>query len=63
MDLARTPNAMDLLAVALVVFIIGITPGPNNVVLMRLAAQRGMSAALPAIAGILFGGSALLVAV
>jgi threonine/homoserine/homoserine lactone efflux protein len=54
---------MDLLALALVVFIIGITPGPNNVVLMRLAAQRGVSATMPAIAGILFGGSALLVAV
>lgn len=38
------------------------TPGPNNLVVWHVAARRGFSGALPAIAGVVLGGLALLAA-
>ena len=46
----------SLLAVAGVVLVAAITPGPNNLVVMRAAVAGGVRAALPAIAGIVAGG-------
>jgi threonine/homoserine/homoserine lactone efflux protein len=40
-----------------------ITPGPNNLVVMRITAQAGFIAALPAIAGIVGGGLLMLMVV
>jgi threonine/homoserine/homoserine lactone efflux protein len=37
-----------------------ITPGPNNLVVLRIAAARGLQAAAPAMAGVVMGGLALL---
>ena len=37
-----------------------LTPGPNNLVVMRAAARAGFAAVLPAIAGIVLGSLALL---
>lgn len=50
----------DLLAPASLLLAAAITPGPNNLVVLRLASQGGLRAALPAIAGIVAGGLALL---
>lgn len=49
-----------LIAAALVVLVAAITPGPNNLVVMRAAARGGMPAAVPAMAGIVLGSIALL---
>jgi threonine/homoserine/homoserine lactone efflux protein len=49
-----------LLAVAGLVAVAAITPGPNNFVVMRAAASSGIAGALPAIAGVVFGSLALL---
>ncbi|HET7587627.1 MAG TPA: LysE family translocator [Gammaproteobacteria bacterium] len=49
-----------LLAVAGFVFVAAITPGPNNLVVMRMAMCTGVSRALPAIAGVVAGGMVLL---
>lgn len=51
---ALTVGIAGLIAVA------AITPGPNNLVVMRAAAQAGVIGALPAIAGILAGGLTML---
>jgi threonine/homoserine/homoserine lactone efflux protein len=48
------------LAVAGAVAIASITPGPNNVLVMRAAATHGMAGAVPSIAGIVLGGLCLL---
>jgi len=40
--------------------IAAVTPGPNNIVVMDLAARRGVTAALPAIGGVVAGGTAAL---
>jgi threonine/homoserine/homoserine lactone efflux protein len=37
-----------------------ITPGPNNLLVLRLASARGLRSTLPAIAGIVAGGLAML---
>ena len=50
-------GAAGLIAVA------AITPGPNNLVVMRAASHCGFMGALPAIAGILAGGLAMLLLV
>jgi threonine/homoserine/homoserine lactone efflux protein len=47
------------LAVAGFVTVAAITPGPNNTFVLR-AATRGFATALPAIAGIVFGGLVML---
>ncbi|MBZ0112881.1 MAG: LysE family transporter [Thermoanaerobaculia bacterium] len=56
MDLTLVGAAGLLLAGA-------ITPGPNNLVVMREAARAGWSAAIPAIVGTVLGGIALLIVV
>lgn len=42
------------------VFVAAVTPGPNNFVVMRAAARAGFAGVLPAIAGVVLGGLALL---
>lgn len=49
-----------MLGVAGLIAVAAITPGPNNLVVMRAAAQAGFIGALPAIAGILAGGLVML---
>lgn len=49
-----------LLALGGLVGAAAITPGPNNLIVLRAAAHAGMRDALPAIAGIVFGGLLLL---
>jgi threonine/homoserine/homoserine lactone efflux protein len=49
-------------AVVSLVFVAAITPGPNNLVVLRLAAIRGWPATLPAICAIVTGSVALLAA-
>jgi threonine/homoserine/homoserine lactone efflux protein len=50
-------GAVGLITVA------AITPGPNNLVVMRTAVHSGFAGALPAIAGIVAGGLAMLLLV
>lgn len=45
------------------VWIAAITPGPNNLVVLRAATRSGMRGALPAIAGAIAGGLVLLAVV
>jgi threonine/homoserine/homoserine lactone efflux protein len=52
-----------LLGVAGLVLVAAITPGPNNLVVLRAAVRAGVIGALPAIAGIAAGSVALLGAV
>ena len=52
-----------LIGVAGLVAVAAITPGPNNLVVMRTAAHSGFMGALPAIAGIVAGGLAMLLLV
>src|SRR5262245_4024395 len=52
-----------LAAVATVVGVGAITPGPNNIAVMNAAARAGVMGALPAIAGIVFGSLGLLLLV
>jgi len=49
-----------ILAVAGLVAIAAITPGPNNLVVLRAASRGGVRGALPAIAGVVLGGLAVL---
>lgn len=49
-----------LLATAGLVTVAALTPGPNNLVVMRAAARAGPAGALPAVMGIVLGGLALL---
>ena len=53
-------NTDALIGVATLVTIAAITPGPNNFVVMRLASRAGFARTLPAIAGIVLGGLAML---
>jgi len=53
----------SLLAVAGVVLVAAITPGPNNLVVLRAAVAGGVRAALLAIAGIVAGGLVMLAVV
>ena len=48
-----------LLPAAALILVAAITPGPNNLVVMHAAAQRGLRAALPPITGIVLGSLAL----
>ncbi|MFI4988318.1 MAG: LysE family translocator [Alphaproteobacteria bacterium] len=52
-----------LFAVAVLVTVAAITPGPNNFIVMAAAARGGGAAAIPAIAGVVTGSLALLVLV
>jgi threonine/homoserine/homoserine lactone efflux protein len=59
--LPKDPVTMDhLLALAGLLCVAAITPGPNNLVVLRASAHAGFRGALPAIAGILIGGLLLL---
>ncbi|MFC5435544.1 LysE family translocator [Rhodanobacter umsongensis] len=49
-----------LIALAGLLCIAAITPGPNNLVVLRAAGHGGIRAAVPAIAGIVLGGLLLL---
>ncbi|HET9819344.1 MAG TPA: LysE family translocator [Rhodanobacteraceae bacterium] len=51
----------SLFSTSLFLLIAAITPGPNNLVVMRAAAHNGWKAALPAVAGVIAGGLVLLV--
>lgn len=50
----------DLLAIAPLLLIAAITPGPNNAVMMRTGARRGVGGSLPALCGVLLGGTTML---
>lgn len=50
----------SLLAASLLLCVAAITPGPNNLVVLRAAGHAGLRGALPAIAGIVCGGLLLL---
>ncbi len=52
-----------LIAVAGVVTVTAMTPGPNNFVVMRAAVHSGFAGALPAIVGIVAGGLTMLLVV
>jgi threonine/homoserine/homoserine lactone efflux protein len=52
-----------VLAVAALITVGAITPGPNNLIVLRTAARSGLAGALPAVAGIVLGGLGLLVIV
>jgi threonine/homoserine/homoserine lactone efflux protein len=47
-------------ALAGLVTIAAITPGPNNLIVLRTASRVGVSGTLPAIAGVVLGGLAML---
>ena len=49
-----------LFAVCGLLCVAALTPGPNNLVVLRASSQGGFRAALPAIAGIVLGGLLLL---
>lgn len=49
-----------LIPLAGLLFTAAITPGPNNLVVLRAASRAGIGGALPAIAGIVLGGLLLL---
>lgn len=49
-----------LIALAGLLCVAAITPGPNNLVVLRAAGQAGIRAAVPAITGIVIGGLLLL---
>ena len=51
------------IAAAGLVAVAAITPGPNNLIVMRAAARSGVRGAVPAIAGVVLGGLALLTVV
>jgi threonine/homoserine/homoserine lactone efflux protein len=50
----------SLIAIALVLFVAAVTPGPNNLVVMRTAVDAGFVRALTPIVGIVLGSLALL---
>lgn len=52
-----------LFSTTLFLLVAALTPGPNNLVVMRTAARGGWSEALPAVLGVVAGGLALLAAV
>jgi threonine/homoserine/homoserine lactone efflux protein len=54
---------LDLLGAAGLIAAATLTPGPNNLVVMRAAARGGVRGALPAIAGVVLGSLALLAVV
>ena len=53
----------SFLPVLTIVFVAAITPGPNNFIVMSASLRGGVTAAVPAIAGVIAGSIALLVLV
>lgn len=53
----------SLFSTGLFLLVAAISPGPNNLVVMRAAARNGWTAALPAAVGVIAGGLVLLVLV
>jgi threonine/homoserine/homoserine lactone efflux protein len=51
----------SLIGVAGLLVVAAITPGPNNLVVMRAAAHAGLRGALPAMGGVIAGGVVMLV--
>lgn len=49
-----------IIALATLIFVAAITPGPNNLAVLKAAAERGTAGAGSAIAGVLLGSLALL---
>jgi threonine/homoserine/homoserine lactone efflux protein len=49
-----------VLSVAGLVTLAAVTPGPNNLIVLRAASRAGVRGALPAIAGVVLGGLAVL---
>ena len=49
-----------LIAAAGMLLVAALTPGPNNLAVLRVAASGGASAAWPAIGGVVLGGLAML---
>jgi threonine/homoserine/homoserine lactone efflux protein len=47
-------------AIAGLLCVAALTPGPNNLVVLRTASRDGLRGALPAVAGVVLGGLALL---
>jgi threonine/homoserine/homoserine lactone efflux protein len=56
----ETPFSSPWFGVAGAIAVAAITPGPNNVIVMRAAATRGMAGAVPAMVGIVLGGLGLM---
>jgi threonine/homoserine/homoserine lactone efflux protein len=50
----------ELMPVVGLVVVAAITPGPNNLIVLRAAGRGGVLAAVPAMAGVVAGGLALL---
>ena len=48
-----------LTAIAVLMFVSAITPGPNNMIVLRRASSGGLVAAIPAMTGIVVGGVAM----
>jgi len=48
-----------LTAIAVLMFVSAITPGPNNLIVLRRASSGGLVAAVPAMTGIVAGGVAM----
>lgn len=55
-----TSPVHPLIAIAGLVLVAAITPGPNNLVVLRTAARAGVAGTIPAIVGIVFGGLLML---
>jgi threonine/homoserine/homoserine lactone efflux protein len=53
----------SLFAMAGLLCVAAITPGPNNLVVLRAGMQSGLGGALPAIAGVVLGGLLMLVVI
>jgi threonine/homoserine/homoserine lactone efflux protein len=49
-----------VLEIASLVTVAAVTPGPNNLIVLRAATRAGLTGALPAIAGVVVGGLAML---
>lgn len=56
-------STSTLLAIAGVISVASISPGPNNLLVMRSASRSGLSGALPSIAGVIVGGLGLMILV
>lgn len=54
-------STSTLLAIAGVITVASITPGPNNLLVMRSALRSGLSGALPSIAGVIAGSLGLMI--
>jgi threonine/homoserine/homoserine lactone efflux protein len=53
----------SLFAIGTLLLVAAVTPGPNNLVVMRTAARSGFAKALPAVTGVVLGGIVLLAVV